>query len=163
MKIFPNAEDRKEIGKKARELAFLIVAIEILAIIAFAAACRYDIIKAEGEKLIIPVSAHEVEPISVLDENGQDVVKKDHIDEIAEIIWERESSKGAHNYSKCEAQGLTNGIGYAIPGDGTYQCFKDHAEEMETLKRWIVDHQNQGMTEKQLMCHYSGSNYANCK
>jgi hypothetical protein len=158
MKLFPNAEDRKEIGKKARELAFLVVAIEILAIIAFALACRYDIIKAEGEKLIIPVSAHEKAPEIVPEQP-----KKDHVDEIAETIWMKESTQGKHNYSKCEAQGLTNGIGYAIPGDGTYRCFKDHAEEMQVLKGWIRDHISQGMTEKELLCHYSGSNYNFCQ
>ena len=161
MSVFPSVETREKWVKKAREVAFLIVVVEILLIIAFALGCQYDIIKAEGEKLIIPVSAKE-KPISALDENGQDVVK-DRVDEIADEIWMLESSRGVNNYSKCEAIGKVNGIGYGIPGNGKYQCFESHAEEMQVLKSWIKDKQGKGMTEKQLKCLYSGSHYKICE
>jgi len=161
MSIIPSVETREKWVKKAREVAFLIVIVEILLIIAFALGCRYDIIKAEGEKLIIPVSAKE-KPIPALDENGRDAAK-DRVDEIADTIWMLESSRGVNNYSKCEAVGKTNGIGFGIPGNGKYQCFESHAEEMRVLKSWIKDKQGKGMSETELLCHYSGSNYSICQ
>jgi hypothetical protein len=85
------------------------------------------------------------------------------IAKIADTIWLRESTRGINNYSKCEAQGLTNGIGYGIPGNGTYQCFQNHEEEMERLERWILNKRAKGLSDIELMCLYSGSNYAECK
>jgi hypothetical protein len=81
----------------------------------------------------------------------------------ADYIWMKESTRGQNNYSKCEEKGLINGTGYAIPGDGTYVCFNNHAEEMATVIEWIKKHQDEGMTNLQLLCHYSGNNYKECK
>lgn len=84
------------------------------------------------------------------------------VEEIALEIYKLESSNGKNNYSKCEAIGKINGIGYGIWGNN-WQCFNSHAEEIETLHKWITTKQAQGMTEKELMCLYSGNNYSICK
>lgn len=82
-------------------------------------------------------------------------IKPDRTTELANIIWHLESTKGVHNYSKCEAQGKVNGIGYGIPGDGSYKCFDDHDQEMKVLAGWIADKTAQGMSESQLLCLYN--------
>lgn len=83
--------------------------------------------------------------------------------EIAEYVWLHESTNGLNNYSKCEAIGKINGIGYAIPGDGNYRCFDSHEDEMKVLEGWIIDKQARGMSRVELMCLYSGGNYNICK
>ena len=62
-------------------------------------------------------------------------IKPDRTTELANIIWHLESTKGVHNYSKCEAQGKVNGIGYGIPGDGSYKCFDDHDQGRQGSER----------------------------
>ena len=84
------------------------------------------------------------------------------VSQIADEIWMLESTRGKNNYSKCEAIGKVNGIGYGIWG-GNWQCFESHEEEMKTLEKWISEKRDKGMTDKELMCLYSGSNYRICK
>lgn len=81
---------------------------------------------------------------------------------ISDTIWLLESGRGQHNYSKCTAIGKINGIGYNVWGSN-YSCFGSHAEEMEVLEDWITKHIAEGMTEQELLCHYSGGNYKICK
>lgn len=85
------------------------------------------------------------------------------IDELADYIWMKESTRGKKNYSKCEAIGKTNGIGYDIPGDGTFVCFDSHEEEMHVLKGWIIYRKALGWSELKMLCTYSGNNYEECK
>lgn len=85
-----------------------------------------------------------------------------HVKNLADLIWERESTKGQHNFTKCEAQGKINSIGYNIPGNGNYVCFDSHEEEMAVLEGWIIGKQAQGMSDIQLLCLYSGNNYKEC-
>lgn len=84
--------------------------------------------------------------------------QKPEINEIAKIadtIWMLESTRGINNYSKCEAAGKVNGIGYGIPGDGKYMCFESHKEEIYTLMSWIARKQAQGITGDNLFCLYN--------
>lgn len=84
------------------------------------------------------------------------------VDKLADYIWLKESTRGKNNYSKCEIVGKINGIGYGVWGDN-YVCFDSHEEEMETLKKWITNHKSEGMTDNELLCHYSGRNYDLCQ
>jgi hypothetical protein len=81
---------------------------------------------------------------------------------ISDTIWSLESSRGQHNYSKCEKVGKINGIGFGIWG-GHWQCFDSHEDEMETLENWIQKKIKEGLSEKELLCLYSGNNYKICK
>jgi hypothetical protein len=83
------------------------------------------------------------------------------IKSISDTIWLLESSRGQNNYSKCTAIGKVNGIGYNVWGSN-YSCFKSHSEEMEVLEDWIRQHIAEGMTQQELLCHYSGNNYKGC-
>lgn len=103
----------------------------------------------------------QIQPIETV--QAKELPKVDEIDEMAELIYQRESSKGKNNFSKCEEQGKYNGIGYAIPGDGTYICFESHEEEMQALKGWLVAKKAAGMSDDEMLCLYSGNNYVNCK
>ena len=88
--------------------------------------------------------------------------KIDTIQELSELIWTRESSKGKNNFSQCEKIGKVNGIGYAIPGDGSFVCFDSHAEEMEVLRGWLIAKRAAGMSDAKMLCLYSGNNYDEC-
>jgi len=80
---------------------------------------------------------------------------------IASLIYKNESSEGKNGLKKCLNIGKVNNIGYGVWGDN-FMCFDDHASEMETLTKWIDKHFNEGMTENELLCHYSGNNYVGC-
>lgn len=142
--------------KEALKLALAVVITEAVMVGGFAIGVKYGLLeylKPETKTIIInKAEAKEPETAKVSD-----------IDRIAGMIWELESTKGKHNYSKCEAIGKINGIGYGIPGNGTYRCFESHEDEMQVLRGWIIDKQAQGMSEVELLCLYSGSNYKGCK
>lgn len=84
------------------------------------------------------------------------------IDELADYIWSKESSRGINNYSKCEEVGKVNGVGYAIPGNGSYICFDSHEDEMQAVRGWIITKLAGGHSEKSLLCLYSGNHYKEC-
>lgn len=96
----------------------------------------------------IEVAAPEVAP-----------VKRD----LADYIWSKESSRGKNNYSECEKIGKVNGIGYAIPGDGSYVCFDSHEDEMIALNGWLMARKAFGWSELKMLCTYSGNHYDECK
>lgn len=85
------------------------------------------------------------------------------IDTMMDVIWLRESTRGKNNFSKCEAIGKVNGIGYAIPGDGSFICFENHEDEMIALRGWLVAKKSAGWSELKMLCTYSGGNYPECK
>lgn len=119
--------------------------------------------KFEQSLSIDPVQAKEivdeVEEVEEIEET-----KKDRsVDELADYIWFKESTRGKNNFSKCEAIGKINGIGYRIPGDGSYTCFDSHDDEMSVLKGWIIDKKALGWSELKMLCTYSGHNYSECK
>lgn len=90
------------------------------------------------------------------------IVERDEVGELADLIWSRESSRGVNNYSKCEAIGKFNGIGFGIPGDGSYMCFDSHEDEMTVLRGWIITRKAWGWSELKMKCTYSGNNYEEC-
>lgn len=89
--------------------------------------------------------------------------ERDTIEDMMATIYERESSNGKNNFSKCEAIGKVNGIGYGIPGNGDFVCFDSHEDEMTALKGWLVAKRAAGMSDNAILCLYSGNNYVNCK
>lgn len=89
-------------------------------------------------------------------------VKKEEKD-LADYIWMKESSRGKNNFSKCEEIGKINGVGYAIPGDGSYICFDSHEEEMKAVDGWLAVRKASGWSELKMLCTYSGNHYDECK
>jgi len=88
---------------------------------------------------------------------------KDTIEDMMTLIYQNESSSGKNNFSKCEEQGKVNGIGYGIPGNGSFVCFESHEDEMIALRGWLVAKRAVGMSDDAMLCLYSGGNYVNCK
>lgn len=84
------------------------------------------------------------------------------IEELADTIHTRESSKGKNNYSQCEKIGKFNEYGYGIPGDGSFLCFDKGMDRVAVLG-WLAQKRAAGMSDKAMLCLYSGSNYAGCK
>ncbi len=84
------------------------------------------------------------------------------IEELANTIHQLESSKGKNNYSQCEKIGKFNEYGYGIPGDGSFLCFDKGMDRVAVLG-WLAQRRAAGMSDKAMLCLYSGSNYAGCK
>jgi hypothetical protein len=148
----------EKLRKEALKLAFAVVVAECLMVIALHYGLKwglYDLFQPKSKTIILirPAEAKEIK---------QEDVKKDNIDQIADKIWLLESTRGKNNYSKCEAIGKINGIGYGISGNGKYQCFNSHDEEMQVLIGWIIDKRAKGMSEREMICLYSGNNYEGC-
>jgi cytochrome c oxidase assembly protein Cox11 len=139
--------------KQAQRIALAVVLTEMVLVIGYAYAIS-PIMQLLGTRTVYIQGAQVKEAVSV--ENDAVSVSK-----IAETIWTKESTKGQHNFSKCQAIGKINGIGYNVWG-GNYSCFNSHDEEMQVLSDWIKQHIAEGMTESELLCHYSGGNYENC-
>lgn len=166
---------KKEIkGGKKRELTwrekygfFRIMWVYLLGV-AFGASITFiylefpQVLETKTITIINEVKAQETEKTMQVEE---EVMQKesDNVEELAEMIYKLESTSGKNNYSKCEAIGKINGIGYGIPGNGTYQCFESHEDEMKVLRGWIIDKKAKGMTDNELLCLYSGRNYKICK
>lgn len=146
--------------KEALKLSFAVVVAECVMVVALHYGVKWGIYEYFQPKNIIIYTSKPAEAKEIQIEK---VETKDNTDELADLIWLNESTRGKNNYSKCEAIGQINGIGYGIPGSGKYQCFDSHQEEMQILNKWIKDHKDQGMTDKELLCHYSGNNYNQCK
>ena len=143
----------EKLHKKAQKLALAVVITEYLLVGGWYFAETMGLLEFLQPKTVIIQIAKPVEAKE--QPKPQEIKEISDIDRIADNIWNLESTRGKHNYSKCEAIGKVNGIGYGIPGNGKYICFENHAEEMETLKRWIEDKQEKGMTENELMCFYN--------
>lgn len=101
-------------------------------------------------------------PLIIEPAHAKEVEVKEVKRDLADYIWMKESTRGKNNYSKCEAIGKVNGIGYAIPGDGSYICFESHEEEMIALNGWIAVRKASGWSEQKMLCTYSGNNYEEC-
>jgi len=78
----------------------------------------------------------------------------ERIEYLADTIHFKESTNGKFNYSKCEAIGEYNEYGYAIPGDGSYKCYK-HGGDRKMVEIWLEKHIAQGMTDRVLLCYYN--------
>lgn len=104
---------------------------------------------------VLPVEAKEIE--------APEIEKEKSIEELADYIWNKESTRGKNNFSKCEAVGKINSIGYGIPGNGEYRCFDSHEEEMKVLEGWLISKKALGWSETKMLCIYSGNNYSICK
>lgn len=144
--------------KEALKLAFAVVITEAVMVGCLHYGIKWGLYEYFSPKTVIiniarPAEAKEIK---------QEEVKIDSIEQIADKIWFLESTRGKNNYSKCEAIGKINGIGYGITGNGKYQCFNSHDEEMQVLRGWIIDKRAKGMSEQEMLCHYSGNNYQGC-
>lgn len=142
--------------KQAQKIAFAVVVLECLLVALWVLALNYGLYEFFQPKRVEIIRIVHAETPKI------DTSKELDVQAISDLIWLNESTRGKNNYSKCEAIGKVNGIGYSIYGT-RFMCFENHAEEMETLEKWINNHINEGMTETELLCHYSGGNYKMCK
>ena len=151
--------------KQAQKLALAVVIGEIILVAGYSTALNYGALELLQPRTVI-IEVAQASPVQIQPQPQAPKQPQEEIidvERIADTIYSRESSRGKHNYSACTKQNKINGIGYGIPGNGKFMCFTSHEEEMETLKKWINRHIAEGMTEKELMCHYSGNNYIGCK
>lgn len=137
--------------KEALKLSLAVVITEGVMVGVFAFALNHGLYEYFQPKTIVIINQVEAKTEKIDEEQ----VNRERI---ADYIWLRESTRGTNNYSKCEAQGKINGIGYGIY-DGKYICFESHKEEMRVLDNWIKEHENQNMSEEELLNHYSGGSY----
>ena len=148
----------KKTKKEALKLScagFILIALSVMS---YGLAEKYNLSsKLESEPVYIKINEVKAEPVEL--EMDQE---KQRVEELAEGIWTRESTRGKNNYSKCEAIGKINGIGYGIYKDAKgiqhWQCFENHEEEMEVLRDWIIRKQKT-MSEQEFLSLYSGGSY----
>lgn len=153
-----------KVHEEAKKIALAVVILEFILVLGYAYTKNKGYLEFLEPKTVYIEPAHAEESPEVKPEASKLPVEEiSDVERIADTIYTLESTQGKNNYSKCEAVGKVNGIGYGIDGSGKYQCFENHAEEMKTLKAWISKHFAEGMNEKELKCHYSGSNYKECK
>lgn len=74
--------------------------------------------------------------------------------DLVDVIFEKESSRGKNNYSKCESQGKYNRYGYGIPGDGSYICFEKD-EDTKAVAGWVADKIARGYSDSEILCLYN--------
>lgn len=152
-----------KLHEEAKRIALAVVILEFILVLGYAFLQNKGYLEFLEPKTVYIEVAHAEEVPEVKPEAPELPAKEiSNTERIADTIYTLESSQGKNNYSKCQAVGKVNGIGYGIDGSGKYMCFENHAEEMKTLRIWIDKHFAEGMTESELMCHYSGSNYKVC-
>jgi len=143
--------------KEIKKLAVAIVITEFLIAGGVVIVSNYNYFGLLDSKTVYIEVSHAQNPPERTELPSDEVLD---IKAISDTIWLNESGRGQNNYSKCTAISKVNGIGYNVWG-GHYSCFNSHAEEMEVLEEWILDHKD--MSEKELLCLYSGGNYKICK
>ena len=143
--------------EKAKKISFAVVVFQYLVAFGWMTLEHNNMLEwVKPQKTIIVVNKAQAKTSEVIKiKSDFKKTSENNVSEIANIIWTLESSKGLNNYSKCEAIGKYNGIGFGIPGDGTYMCFNSHEEEMKQLNKWIKEHKSQGITDDQMLCHYN--------
>lgn len=139
--------------KEVLKLCFAVVIAESVLVGVFYIASNHGILEHFKPKTIY-INNAEAKNVAV---NPINEPVKDEIEELKDFIWQKESTRGKNNYSKCEAIGKVNGIGYGIDGSGAYRCFESHEDEMKVLEGWIIDHKAQGMTRLEMLKHYTPS------
>ena len=150
-KVMQVKETMQKVHKEARKLALAVVIMQFMIAGAWLVAEKVGIIECfEPKTMVIHIVSGSEVPV----EQPKTAQNKE-MEQLKDYIWFKESTRGKNNYSKCEAIGEVNGIGYGIPGNGKYMCFEDHAEEMKVLETWIKNKQAQGMTNKGLLCLYN--------
>lgn len=133
-------------GKEAKKLALIIVCTQFVLVGAYYYVCQSDTILNlfRPEVIIInQVQAKETKP--------------DNVSELANYIHFRESTNGTAEkglHITCRDKGLSNEYGYNPP-----MCYKDNASVRKLVESWIIDHKAQGLTDEELLRHYSNGAY----
>lgn len=144
--------------QEAQKIAVAVVIAEAVMVVAYAVGESHGILDIfRGETITI------VNPAQAQAPKEEAKPEEDDIKAIAAYIYKRESSEGKNNFSKCATIGKVNGIGYGIPGDGSYICFDSHEDEMRTLEGWIIAKRAQGYTDESLLCIYNTGSQKPCE
>lgn len=99
------------------------------------------------------VQAAEIEAPTKEEASIKEVVEVKPVD-LVDFIFNKESSRGKNNYSKCEAIGKYNRYGYGIPGNGQYICFEKD-EDTKAVAGWVAEKIARGYSDNELLCLYN--------
>jgi hypothetical protein len=141
--------------KEALKLAFAVVVTECIMVVALHYGVKLGLYELLQPKTVIiniakPAEAKEIEPKQVK-------TQEKSVNELLNIIHNHESSNGKalQGLNKtCELKGLSNEYGYNPPN-----CYKSNEALEKIVTNWIIDHKAQGMTDEQLLSHYSNGAY----
>jgi hypothetical protein len=109
--------------------------------------------KSNGEE----VSSVWSETSAQVAENVKGQTSASSIKEIADKIHLMESTNGTAKvglHVTCKNRGLSNEYGYNPP-----TCYKDYATVRKIVEDWIQSHREQGMSDAELLNHYSNNAY----
>jgi hypothetical protein len=137
---------------EALKLAFAVVIAECVIVIALHYGLKwglYELFQPKSKTIVLikPVEAKEIKQEQ----------PKDNTQELLNIIHKHESGNGTAKQGlnrTCESKGMSNEYGYNPPN-----CYKDNATLENIVSNWIIDHKAQGMTDEQLLSHYSNGAY----
>jgi hypothetical protein len=147
--------------KEALKLSFAVVVAECVMVGVFAYAVKWGIYDYfQPKTVIINVAQAKEKPANTqIEVISQEVKTRKTDQELLEIIHKHESGKGtakAGLHKTCEAKGLSNEYGYNPP-----TCYKDKEALTKIVLNWITDHKAQGMSDSELLAHYSNNAYTN--
>jgi len=145
--------------KEALKLAFAVVVTEAVMVGCLHYGIKWGIYDYFSPKTVIiniakPAEAKEIKPQEAKKEVKTD---KRTVNDLLDIIHEHETNSGTAKTGldvTCKAKGLSNQYGYNPP-----TCYKDNASVEKIVTNWIIDHRAQGMTDEQLLAHYSNNAY----
>jgi hypothetical protein len=136
-----------KVYKKAQKLCFAVVVLVSMLVALYAFLCSKQFYGLFETKTVT-VYVHETAPKAEA---------KDNVSELADAIWMHESTKGTNPiglHVTCKSKGLSNEYGYNPP-----VCYKDYATVRNIVENWIKDHKAQGLTDAELLSHYSNGAY----
>lgn len=93
-------------------------------------------------------------PLIIEPAHAKEVEVKEVKRDLVDFIFQKESSRGKNNYSKCEAIGKFNRYGFGIPGNGDYLCF-EKGQDTVAVAGWVAQKKAAGMSDEALLCLYN--------
>jgi len=151
----------RTVKKEALKLSFAVVVAECVMVGVFAYAVKWGIYDYFQPKTVIinVAQAKEKQIIQGVTTEYQKQAERKSDQELLAIIHNHESNEGTAKtglHKTCEAKGLSNEYGYNPP-----TCYKDKEALKKIVLNWIADHKAQGLSDSELLLHYSNNAYSN--
>ena len=137
--------------KKAQKLAFAVVLMQLVLVSVYAYIVNSPFMRVFDKKVIY-VQNEAKKTTEVKNE-----AKKDNTRELVDLIHFRESNNGTATnglHITCKNKGLSNEYGYNPP-----KCYNDNETLKKIVEDWVIDHKKQGLTDDELLMHYSNGAY----
>jgi hypothetical protein len=148
----------EKLRKEALKLAFAVVVAECLIVIALHYGLKwglYELFQPKSKTIILirPAEAKEIKQ----EDPTESKPEEKSVNELLNIIHKHESGNGTARQGlnrTCESKGMSNEYGYNPPN-----CYKDNATVENIVIDWIKRHKAEGLSDEELLGHYSNGAY----